>query len=219
MDGLGSFGTSPLHYRAYQNFGYRDFAICEGKVSCLLSFPDAETPKRRPAATCPFDGRRRPSAKINGHDLFGMINGHDQIPAFLNLIHILRHFGVSVIGISRLAKTRVLVLSFSRVPKRRSAYQQPRILPQMDGPRCFTISRLATPSDTNPLSTRIPGIRNTDGLSISATCPSWMDGLDLYRDFHHGVSRSLVIRTPGIPNPESPIPTPLSGLSPLFTRA
>jgi hypothetical protein len=115
MDGLGSFGTSPLHYRAYQNFGYRDFAICEGKVSCLLSFPDAETPKRRPTATCPFDGRRRPSAKINGHDLFGMINGHDQIPAFLNLIHILRHFGVSVIGISRLAKTRVLVLSFSRV--------------------------------------------------------------------------------------------------------
>jgi hypothetical protein len=70
MDGLGSFGTSPLHYRAYQNFEYRDFAICEGKVSCLLSFPDAETPRRRPAATCPFDGRRRPSAKINSYDPF-----------------------------------------------------------------------------------------------------------------------------------------------------
>jgi hypothetical protein len=77
-----------------------------------FGFPDAETPKRRPTATCPFDGRRRPSAKINGRDLFGMINGHDQIPAFLNLIHTSRHFGVSVIGISRLAKTRVLALWF-----------------------------------------------------------------------------------------------------------
>jgi hypothetical protein len=77
-----------------------------------FGFPDAETPKRRPAATCPSDGRRRPSAKINGRDLFGMINGHDQIPAFLNLIHTSRHFGVSVIGISRLAKTRVLALWF-----------------------------------------------------------------------------------------------------------
>jgi hypothetical protein len=112
MDGLGSFGTSTLHYRAYQNFGYRDFTICEGKVSCLLSFPDAEMLKRRPTATCPFDGRRRPSAKINGHDLFGMINGHDQILAFLNLIHIICHFGVSVIEISRLAKTRFLSFHF-----------------------------------------------------------------------------------------------------------
>jgi hypothetical protein len=31
---------------------------------------------------------------------FGMINGHDQIPFFLNLNHTLRHFEASVIGIS-----------------------------------------------------------------------------------------------------------------------
>jgi hypothetical protein len=57
-------------------------------------------PKCQPAATCPSDGWRQPSAKINGRDLFEMINGHDQIPAFLNLIHTSRHFRVLVIGIS-----------------------------------------------------------------------------------------------------------------------
>jgi hypothetical protein len=57
-----------------------------------------------------------------------MINGHDQIPAFLNLNHTSRHFEASVIGISRLAKTRVLCPFVFWVPKRRSIYQQPRVL-------------------------------------------------------------------------------------------
>jgi hypothetical protein len=109
MDGLDSFETSLFYYQVRRDFGYRDFMICEGKVYCPLV---SRMSKRRLAATCPFDGRRRPSAKINIRDLFGLINSHDQIPAFLNLIHTSRHFRVSVIGISRLAKTRVLSLWF-----------------------------------------------------------------------------------------------------------
>jgi hypothetical protein len=65
-----------------------------------FGFLDAEMLKCRPAATCPSDGWQRPSAKINGRDPFGMINGHNQILTFLNLIHTSGHFGVSVIEIS-----------------------------------------------------------------------------------------------------------------------
>jgi hypothetical protein len=110
--------------------GFRVSGFRDSRRQGFLPFgsPDAETPKRRPTATCPFDGRRRPSTKIDGRGLFGMINGHDQIPAFLNLNHTSRHFEASVIGISRLAKTRVLCPFVSRVPKRRSAYQRPRVL-------------------------------------------------------------------------------------------
>jgi hypothetical protein len=110
--------------------GFRVSGFRDSRRQGFLPFgsPDAETPKRRPAATCPFDGRRRPSTKIDGRGLFGMINGHDQIPAFLNLNHTSRHFEASVIGISRLAKTRVLCPFVFRVPKRRSAYQRPRVL-------------------------------------------------------------------------------------------
>jgi hypothetical protein len=93
-----------------------------------FGFPDVETPKRRPTTTCPSDGWRRPSAKINSHDIFGMINGHDQIPAFLNLIHTSRHFRVSVIEDFATCEDKGSCPLVSRVPKRRSAYQKPRVL-------------------------------------------------------------------------------------------
>jgi hypothetical protein len=43
---------------------------------------DFLVPKRQPTATCPSNGRLRPLATINSCDLFGMINGRDQILAF-----------------------------------------------------------------------------------------------------------------------------------------
>jgi hypothetical protein len=93
----------------------------EGKVFLPSGSPDTETPKRRPAATCPFDGRWRPSTKIDSRGIFGMINGHDQIQAFLNLNHTSLHFEASVIEISQLTKTRVLCPFVFQVPKRQSA--------------------------------------------------------------------------------------------------
>jgi hypothetical protein len=100
----------------------------EGKVFLPFGSLDAEMSKRRPAATCAFDGQRRPSTKIDGRGIFGMINGHDQVLAFLNINHTSLHFKASMIGISRLAKTRVLFPFVFRVLKCRSAYQQPRVL-------------------------------------------------------------------------------------------
>jgi hypothetical protein len=109
MDGPDSFGTSPLRYNAYRGFGYRGSRFEGERFSGPLVSP---MPKRRSIATCPSDGRRQLSAQINGRDIFGMINGHDQVPTFLNRIHTSCHFGVSVIRISQVAKTRVLSLWF-----------------------------------------------------------------------------------------------------------
>jgi hypothetical protein len=98
--------------------GFRVSRVRDSQRQGFLPFgsPDAETLKRRPETMCPFYGRRRPSTKIDGRGLFGMINGHDQILDFLNLNHTSRHFEASVIGISRLAKTRVLCPFVFRVP-------------------------------------------------------------------------------------------------------
>jgi hypothetical protein len=125
MDGPDSFG---LLLSATARIGVSGIGISRFEGARFSGPLVSQMPKRRLTATCPSDGWRQPSAKINGRDLFGMINGHDQVPAFLNLIHTSRHFGVSVIGISRVTKTRVLALWFPRVPKCQSAYQQPRVL-------------------------------------------------------------------------------------------
>jgi hypothetical protein len=102
-----------------RSMGFRVSGFRDSQRQGFLPFGslDVKTPKRRPTATCPFDGRRRPSTKIDGCGIFGMINGHDQILAFLNLNHTSCHFEASVIIISRLAKTKVLCPFVFQLPK------------------------------------------------------------------------------------------------------
>jgi hypothetical protein len=71
------FTLNRLIHRAHRGFVYRDFATCEDEGSFPLV---SRMPKCRPVFTLSLpDGHLRPLATINSCDLFGMINGCDQI--------------------------------------------------------------------------------------------------------------------------------------------
>jgi hypothetical protein len=92
----------------------------------------------------------------------------------------------------------------------RLRYTIPRADPTVllrPGSNGYSPSRFSRPRDLEyPIFGLSPcELPSSRDLSISATCPSQMDGSDRSRDFHHENSRSHVIVTPDFTNVDIPI--------------